>query len=113
MAIHNYRNLDDLWGGARGIIVGWGTMLQARKVASSSPDEATGFFNLPNPSSLTMALGLTQPLTEMSTRNIPGGKGQPARRGWQPHRHLWPNFLVNVGASTSHNPVGLHGLLQG
>jgi hypothetical protein len=25
-----------------------------------------------------MALGLTQPLTEMSTRNLPGGKGQPA-----------------------------------
>jgi hypothetical protein len=27
----------------------------------------------------TMALGSTQPLTEMSTRNIPGGKGRPAR----------------------------------
>jgi hypothetical protein len=27
-----------------------------------------------------MALGLTQPLTEMSTRNIPGGKGRPARK---------------------------------
>jgi hypothetical protein len=26
-----------------------------------------------------MALGLTQPLTEMSTRNLPGGKGWPAR----------------------------------
>jgi hypothetical protein len=28
-----------------------------------------------------MALGYTQPLTEMSTRNIPGGrgKGRPAR----------------------------------
>jgi hypothetical protein len=25
-----------------------------------------------------MALGLTQPLTEMSTTNIPGGKGRPA-----------------------------------
>jgi hypothetical protein len=25
-----------------------------------------------------MALGLSQPLTEMSTRNIPGGKGRPA-----------------------------------
>jgi hypothetical protein len=25
-----------------------------------------------------MALGLTQPLTEMSTRNLPGGKDQPA-----------------------------------
>jgi hypothetical protein len=26
-----------------------------------------------------MALGSTQPLTEMSTRNLPGGKGLPAR----------------------------------
>jgi hypothetical protein len=25
-----------------------------------------------------MALGSTQPLTEMSTRNLTGGKGQPA-----------------------------------
>jgi hypothetical protein len=27
-----------------------------------------------------MALGSTQPLTEMSTRNIPGGDGRPARK---------------------------------
>jgi hypothetical protein len=27
-----------------------------------------------------MALGSTQPLTEMSTRDIPGGKGRPARK---------------------------------
>jgi hypothetical protein len=27
-----------------------------------------------------MALGSTQPLTEMSTRNFPGGKKRPARR---------------------------------
>jgi hypothetical protein len=26
-----------------------------------------------------MALGSTQPLTEMSTRILPGGKGRPAR----------------------------------
>jgi hypothetical protein len=26
-----------------------------------------------------MALGSTQPITEMSAKNIPGGKGQPAR----------------------------------
>jgi hypothetical protein len=38
------------------------------------------FFNLPNPSSRTMALGSTQPLTEMSTKNLPGGKKRPARR---------------------------------
>jgi hypothetical protein len=36
--------------------------------------------NLPNPSSSTMALGLTNPLTEMSTRNLLGGKGRPARK---------------------------------
>jgi hypothetical protein len=27
-----------------------------------------------------MALGSTQPLTEMSTRDPPGGKGRPARK---------------------------------
>jgi hypothetical protein len=43
-----------------------------RKVAASNPDEVD-FFNWPNPSSRTMALVSTQPLTEMSTRNLPGG----------------------------------------
>jgi hypothetical protein len=38
------------------------------------------FFNLPNLSSSTMALGFTQPLTEMSTRNLPAGKGRQARK---------------------------------
>jgi hypothetical protein len=45
----------------------------------SNPDEVD-FFNLPTPSNRTMAFGSTQPLTEMSTRNIPGGKGRPARK---------------------------------
>jgi hypothetical protein len=35
------------------------------------------FFNLPNPSSRKMVLGSTQLLTEMSTRNLPAGKGRP------------------------------------
>jgi hypothetical protein len=38
------------------------------------------FFNLPNPSSRTMALAATQPVTEMSTKRLPGGKGRPARK---------------------------------
>jgi hypothetical protein len=59
-----------------------------------SPVRVIGYFNWPNPSSRTMALGLTQPLTEMSTRNLP--------------RHLWANCLQ----STSRSPVGLHGLLK-
>jgi hypothetical protein len=59
-----------------------------------------------------MALGSTQPLTELSTRNLPGGKGRQARNDdnltaicepivwkmWKPGRHI---------------PVGLHALLQG
>jgi hypothetical protein len=54
-------------------------MLQAGRSPVRIPDEVD-FLNLPNPSSRTMALGLTQPLTEMSTRNLPGGKKWPARR---------------------------------
>jgi hypothetical protein len=54
-------------------------MLQTgRKVVGSIPDEVIGFFNSPNPSSRTMALCWTQPLTEMSTRNLPGSKERPA-----------------------------------
>jgi hypothetical protein len=51
----------------------------SRKVEGSIPDEVIGFFNWPNPSSRTMGLGSTQPLTEMITRNLPEDKGRPAR----------------------------------
>jgi hypothetical protein len=40
----------------------------------------TRYFYTTNPPSRTMALGLTQPLKEMSTKNLPGGKGRPARK---------------------------------
>jgi len=43
------------------------------KVAGSIPDGVNGIFHGHNPSSRTMALGLTQPLTEMSSRNISWG----------------------------------------
>jgi hypothetical protein len=32
---------------------------------------------------------------------------------WQFDRHLWADCQKNVGASTSHNLMGLHGLVQG
>jgi hypothetical protein len=53
----------------------------SRKVAGSIPDEVIEFFKWPNPSSRTMSQGSTQPLTEMSTRNLPGGVngGRPVR----------------------------------
>jgi len=39
-------------------------------VAGSIPDDVIGIFHWHNPSGRTMALGYTQPLTEMSTMNI-------------------------------------------
>jgi hypothetical protein len=58
----------------------------SRKVVGSIPDEVIEFFNRPNPSSRTMALRSTQPLTEMSTRNFPGIKGGRSLRltTWPP-----------------------------
>jgi hypothetical protein len=47
----------------------------SRKNVCSFPVEVIEFFNWSNPSSRTMALESTQPLTDMSTRNLPGGKG--------------------------------------
>ena len=41
----------------------------SRKVAGSIPYVVIGIFHYHNLSGCTMALGLTQPLTEMSTRN--------------------------------------------
>jgi hypothetical protein len=53
--------------------------------------------------------GSTQPLTEMSTRNLLGVKGgRYVRLTISP-----PICLENVGALMFHNPMGLNGLLQG
>jgi hypothetical protein len=62
-------NLFNILSGSRSWLRHYAT---SRKVAGSNPDEVD-FFNWPNPSSCTMALGSTQSLTEMSTRKIPGG----------------------------------------
>jgi hypothetical protein len=69
--------------------------------------------NLPNPSSRTLALQSIQHLTEMSTRNIPGGKERQARKTDNLTAICEPMSRENVGASMSHNPMGLHVLLQG
>jgi len=46
----------------------------SRTVTGSIPGGVTGFFSDIFPSDRTMALGSTQPLVKMSTRNIPGCK---------------------------------------
>jgi len=66
----------------------------------------TGIFYWHNPSGRTMALGLTQPLTEMSTRNVSWGLRRPVRRV-----HKLTTFMCrlswNLGASASWKPQGL------
>jgi hypothetical protein len=59
----------------------WGIVSIANKTVYRIvyPDEVD-IFNLPNPSSRTMALRSTQPLTEMSTRNLPEVKERAARK---------------------------------
>jgi len=51
----------------------------SQKVVGLIPGGVIGIFHRRNPSSCTIALGSTQPVTEMSTRNISwwGGEG-----GW-------------------------------
>jgi hypothetical protein len=103
---NNFSKSTYIWG-AHGSIVGWGTLLQAGRSPVRVLDEVD-FFNLPNPSSHTMALGSTQPLTEV---NLPGLK----RSQCVGLTNLLPSVSQmsdNVGAPTSCNPKGLHGLYR-
>jgi hypothetical protein len=62
--------LNKLLQNKRGMcsIHAWGVMLQARRLRVQVPIRSLNFLNVHNPSSRTMGLGFTQPLTEMSTR---------------------------------------------
>jgi hypothetical protein len=64
---------------ARGSAVGKGKLLQAGRSPVRVPDKVD-FFNLPNPSSRTMALGLNQPLIKVNTKHFLEGKKRPACR---------------------------------
>jgi hypothetical protein len=55
-------------------------MLQAGRSRFRFPMRSLDLLNRLNPSSRTVAQGSTQPLTEMSTRNLPVDKGRPARK---------------------------------
>ena len=66
-----------------------------RKVAGSIPDGVIGIFHGHNPSDRTMALGSTQPLTEMSKK----GKSVPLQAWSDPEgsRKLkFPDFMTTA-----------------
>jgi hypothetical protein len=78
-----------------------------QKVAGSIPDSVIGSFiwHTCNPSDRTMALGSTQPLTEMTTRRISWGVNVAGAKGWQPY-HLPVLLSWNLGTLTSWDPLG-------
>jgi hypothetical protein len=82
-------------------------------VAGSIPDVIIGIFNWPNPSSRTMDLRSTQPLREMSTRNIPGGKGRPTLNDDKLTTICKPIVLKMWEPRLLTVPMSFHDLLQG
>ena len=77
----------------------------SRKVAGSIPDGVIGIFHWHNPSDPTMALGLTQPLTEMSTRNTSWEVKAAGTYGWQPY-HLHVPTVLKSGSLNLLEPSG-------
>jgi hypothetical protein len=68
-----------------------------QQVARPIPDGVSGFFHWHTPVGRIMALGSTQPLTEMSTRNISwGGKG--GRCVWLRTYHLHVPIVSKSGS---------------
>ena len=100
--------------------IAWGTRWRSwlrhcatsRKVTGSIPDGVIGIFHWRNPSSRTMALGLTQPLTEMSTRNISWGVKAAGAYGWRPCRLHMP-IVLKSGSLNLVEPSGLCRPLMG
>jgi hypothetical protein len=85
------------------------TWATSQKVAGSISDGVIRIFRWHKPSGRTLALGWTQPLTEMSTRNISGGGGVYSRlvRRTENLTAIMCWLSWNLGARTSWNPQGL------
>jgi hypothetical protein len=81
-------------------------MLQAGRSRVRFPMRSLYFFNSPNPFIRTMVLGSTQPLTEMNTRNLSGGKGQPAHKADNPTAICEPTVYRKFGSLDVSQPYG-------
>jgi len=85
------RRRGDTWW--RSWLMHWAT---SRKVAGSIPDVVTGILLRHNPSGRTLALGLTQPLTQKKNQEYFLGVKAAGAYGWQPYHLHVPNVLRSV-----------------
>ena len=85
--------------------VGWGTALQVGRSRVRLPMVSLEFF-IDNPSGRTMALGSTQPPTEMNTSDASWGWKRAVRRAYNLTTFMY-RLSWNLGASASWNPLGL------
>jgi hypothetical protein len=83
-------------------------LVGSRKFAGSISDGVTGIFNWNNPAGRIVALGLTEPLTEMSTRNNSWGVKAAGAYGWQAY-HIHVLIVLKYG---SLNLLELYGPVQ-
>jgi len=102
----NDDDYDDNYNGKLRAVINssWGTALQALRWRNRIPDGVVVL----NPTGHTMALGSTQPLTKMDTRNICWGKG-----GRYVELTTMPlsctGYLEILGATTARSPKDLPG----
>jgi hypothetical protein len=97
--------------GAHGGAVGWGTAPKAGRSRVRFPMVSVKFFIFGDP----VALALTRPLTEISTRNISWGVRAAGSWGWQPYHLHVPivlkseslNLLEPSGPVQACNGIGL------
>jgi hypothetical protein len=84
----------------------WGTALQTGRSRVRFRTESLEFFSDLILSGHIVALGSTQPLTEMSTRSLSWGWRRPVRRADNLTTYMC-RLSINSGASASRNPKGL------
>ena len=87
-------------------LIGWRIWLRHCAVAGSIPDVVFGIFYWHNSSGRTMTLGSTQPLAEMSTKDVSWKIKAAGAYGWQSY-YLHMPIVLKYGSLNLLEPQGV------